>query len=223
MSKFQLELFQGLPIIRDGEHTLLIDTGAPSSIHTSSPLSFCSNTYNCLSNFMGLTVSSLSEMLGTEITTLLGADIVSDYAVIFDYSNQEVEFHKQDIEFEGEEVAISRCMGIPIVDLSIDAQRFKFFLDTGAKISYLPESITSSFPSIGREEDFYPGYGTFTTDCFAIQTSFGGRLFGAKFGNLPAILQTMLIGGGVDGIIGYDFFTNFRILLDLKNNRIKCA
>jgi hypothetical protein len=44
-----------------------------------------------------LTVSKISEMLGTEITTLLGADILSDYKILFDYKNEIIEFNKEAI------------------------------------------------------------------------------------------------------------------------------
>jgi hypothetical protein len=27
--------------------------------------------------------------------------------------------------------------------------------------------------------------------------------------------------GGTDGIIGFDFFNNFKVVIDLKNNRLK--
>jgi hypothetical protein len=27
---------------------------------------------------------------------------------------------------------------------------------------------------------------------------------------------------GADGIIGFDFFNNFTVLLDLENNKLKC-
>jgi hypothetical protein len=32
-----------------------------------------------------------------------------------------------------------------------------------------------------------------------------------------------LMLGGTDGIIGFDFFNNFKVVLDLKNNRLKYA
>jgi hypothetical protein len=97
------------------------------------------------------------------------------------------------------------------------------FLDTGAKLSYLSGSITSNYESIGTEEDFYPGVGKFETECFDISTSFGVNNFNVKFGNLPTLLQMTLMLGGADGIIGFDFFNNFKVVLDLKNNRLKYA
>lgn len=223
MSKFKIDIFKGHPIINDGENIILIDTGSPSTIHTSSNINFCSETYNCSTNFMGLTVSKISEMLGRQITTLLGADILSRYKTLFDYTNKVVEFHKQEIKFEGQEVGISSFMGIPIIEMLIGGQQLKFFLDTGAKLSYLSDSITSNYNSIGTDEDFYPGVGNFQTQCFEIPTTLGDKVFIVRYGNLPTILQMTLMLSGVDGIIGFDFFNNFIILLDLKNNKIKYA
>ena len=113
-------------------------------------------------------------------------------------------------------------MGIPIVELSIDGRNLKFFLDTGARLSYLSDRITSNYTSIGSDEDFYPGIGKFETDCFEIETKLDGNSFTAKYGNLPIPLQMTLMLGGADGIIGFDLFDNFKILLDLKSHRLIC-
>jgi hypothetical protein len=223
MKQFQIILFNGHPIIKDGEKIILIDTGAPSTINASDSITFCSENYNCSTNYMGLTVSKLSDLLGTEITTLLGADILSGYNILFDYKNEIVEFNKQEITFDGAETAISNFMGIPVIELSVDSQKLKFFLDTGAKLSYLSKSITSNFESIGTDEDFYPSVGKFETEYFEISTSFGTKNFIVKYGNLPPLLQMTLMLGGTDGIIGFDFFNNFKVVLDLKNNRLKYA
>lgn len=223
MKQFQIQLFNGHPIINNGENKILVDTGAPSTIHFSDTLSFCSENYGCSTNYMGLTVSKISEMLGTEITTLLGADILMDYKILLDYKNQVIEFSKQEIEIDGTKADISNFMGIPIIKMTVDNQELKFFLDTGAKLSYLSDSLTRNYESIGTDEDFYPGVGIFQTECFEIPTVFGDNKFVVKYGNLPTLLQITLMLGGTDGIIGFDFFNNFKVVLDLKNNRIKYA
>jgi hypothetical protein len=221
MNSFKLELFDGHAIIKDGENIILIDTGSPSTIHVSDSLNFCSEVYSCTQNYLGMTVQELSELLGKEITTLLGTDILSEYKILFDYKNERVEFSKGDIEFTGNEIEISVFMGIPIIELSIDGQNLKFFLDTGAKLSYLKTDITNNYQSIGQVEDFYPGVGKFQTNCFEILTSFDNQKFLVKYGNLPPLLQMTLMMGGANGIIGFDFFNNFRILLDLENEKLK--
>lgn len=223
MKQFQIQLFKGHPIINDGENIILIDTGAPSTIHTLDTLNFCSESFGCSTNYMGLTVSKISDMLGTEITTLLGADILSDYKILLDYQNQIIEFSKQEIDIDGTQTDISNFMGIPIIKMTVANQELKFFLDTGAKLSYLSDSLTSNYESVGTDEDFYPGVGKFQTECFEIPTIFGDKEFVVKYGNLPTLLQMTLMLGGTDGIIGFDFFNNFTVVLDLKNNRLKYA
>ena len=221
MSNFNLELFNGHPIINDGENTILIDTGAPATIHAAGIINFCSTAYICSKNYMGLTIAQVSEMLGKNISALLGTDILSNYKILFDYNNKVVTFREQEVRLEGEDTPISNFMGIPVIALSIDGQELKFFLDTGAKLSYLPASITSKYSSIGTEGDFYPGVGKFDTECFEIPTSLGNKHFMVKYGNLPALLQMSLMLGGTDGIIGFDFFNHFKVLLDLKSNKLK--
>lgn len=223
MKQFQIQLFEGHPIINDGENILLVDTGAPLTIHASESLSFCSKNYVCSTNYMGLTVSNFSEMLGTKITTLLGADILSDYKILLDYKNEVIVFSKQEIDIVGTQIDISNFMGIPIIEMTIDNQVLKFFLDTGAKLSYLSDSLTSNYESIGTDEDFYPGVGKFHTDCYEIPTSLGDNKFVVKYGNLPTLLQMTLMLGGTDGIIGFDFFNSFKVVLDLENNKLKYA
>ncbi len=223
MKQFQLQLFKGHPIIIDGGNIILVDTGASSTIHASDSLNFCSEIFDCTTNYMGLTVSKISNMLGAEITTLLGVDILSDYKILLDYKNQVIEFSKQEIDIVGIQTDISNFMGIPIIEMSIDSQKLKFFLDTGAKLSYLSDSLTHNFKSIGRDEDFYPGVGKFETKCYEIPTTFGDNKFVVKYGNLPTLLQMTLMLSGTDGIIGFDFFNNFKVVLDLTNNRLKYA
>lgn len=155
MTTFQINLFKGHPIIKDGDNIILIDTGAPSTIHNTNNLFFCSENFSCVTNYMGLTVQKISEMLGTEITTLVGSDILSNFKVLFDYQTVSVSFSKSKINSFGNEASISSFMGIPIIELTVANQKLKFFLDTGAKLSYLDNEFTAKYNSIGTEEDFF--------------------------------------------------------------------
>jgi hypothetical protein len=220
MKAFQLQIFKGHPIIQDGDNIILIDTGAPSTIHVSDELNFLAEDFSCTSNYMGLTASKLSEHLGMQVTTLLGTDVLSKYKMLLDYRNLQVSFSKDEIPFEGTETGIANFMGIPIIGLEVNNQPLKFFLDTGAKLSYLSEDFTNGFASVGIEEDFYPGVGQFETECYDIPTSLGANDFVVRYGNLPFMLQMTLMLGGTDGIIGFDFFNNFKVLIDLKNDTL---
>jgi hypothetical protein len=155
-----------------------------------------------------------------QVTTLLGTDVLSKYKILLDYQNLQVSFSKEEIPFEGAEIGISNFMGIPIIELEVNNQVLKFFLDTGAKLSYLSEDFTSGYSSVGTEEDFYPGVGQFETECYEIPTSIGTNDFVVRYGNLPFMLQMTLMLGGTDGIIGFDFFNSFKVMIDLKNETL---
>ena len=170
---------------------------------------------------MGLSVEKLSEMLGTKVTTLLGTDILANYKILFDYRNKSVIFSKEKCVFNGEEVKISSFMGIPIIELFVNNQKLKFFLDTGAKLSYLSNNFTANYHSIGREVDFYPGVGEFETECYEILTKLGDREFSVKYGNLPDLLEMTLMLGGTNGIIGFDLFNSFKVFLDINNRTLR--
>lgn len=221
MKRFEINLFKGHPIITDSENVILVDTGSPATIHNSNSLKFCSEEFNSSIDYMGLTVNKVSEMLGKEITTLLGTDVMSNFIVYFDYKNNIVEFYKDAKPFEGIEVYLSNFMGVPIIDLEIENEILKFFLDTGAKLSYLSDSITNNYESNGTDEDFYPGVGLFETSTYEILTKIGEHGFRVKYGNLPTLLQSALMFGGAKGIIGFDFFDNFKVEIDFKNNKLK--
>ena len=221
MQKFQLQVFKGHPIISDGENTILIDTGAPVTLHTAGSLDFCADTYPCSLNLNGMTIENISDMLGMPITTLLGGDVLSHYSILFDYINQEVTFSKQDIPLKGTTSDITLFMGIPIIQMQLNHQDVKFFLDTGAMLSYISNTFTNGTPSVGMEEDFLPGYGVFQTPCFHIVTTIGSDEFVVKYGNLPSLLQMTLMLGGVKGIMGYDLFKNFKVLVDYRNKQLK--
>jgi hypothetical protein len=223
MKQFQLEIFKGHPIIIEGEHRILIDTGAPSTIHRSGEIQFCGDDYDCTVNYMGLKISNISELLGMEITTLLGADILSEYKILFDYANKAVTFSKENLNFVGKTLDITVFMGIPILQMSVNNQELKFFLDTGARLSFLSSDITRNYKCVGTEEDFYPGVGPFQTDSFEVPTIFDGQLHLFKFGNLPDLLQMTLMLGGTHGIVGYDFFSKHQVLLDIRNRKLTYA
>lgn len=223
MKQFDISLIDGHIIIKDGDNTLLLDTGAPVTVHAGGNFKFLDKEYVCPMDYVGVELTEISRLLGLEITTLLGIDILSEYQVLFDYANTQVSFNQEGFDIAGVPVPLTEFMGIPIVELEVAGETLSCFLDTGAKISYLPESVTASLISEGTAEDFYPGLGKFETPCFSIETKIAGQTFIAKYGNLPSLLQMSLMLGGVDGIIGFDFFNQCKIVLNLANRQLVVA
>ncbi len=221
MKTFPLTFFDGHPIIEESGNIILVDTGAPTTIHIADRIEFMGDVHNATTDYMGLTADSLSELLGTRITTLLAADIIGRYKVLFDYTGRSVIFSENDFEFQGDTIHVKNVMGIPIVELSTPSGIAKCFLDTGAKLSYLDETFTGNLESEGIEEDFYPGVGKFETKTCKIPTKIGQEQFTARYGNLPMLLQMSLALIGAAGVIGFDLFNNFTVMLDIRGNLLK--
>lgn len=221
MKTFQLTIFDGHPIIHSGDDIILIDTGATITIHKTGELNFLDKNFAATTDFMGLTPDSLSGMLGADITTLLATDILSQFNVLFDYAGNELTFSEGPIEFEGEEVMLGNVMGVPVIEAIIEERASKCFLDTGAKISYISEEITDGKQSLGKVQDFYPGVGQFETETYRIDTHIVGHSFPAIFGNLPMLLQMTLGLAGAEGIVGYDLFKQFKVMLDIEGGIMK--
>lgn len=152
---FDIDFFDGHPVITSGDHIILIDTGAPSSIHLEDTLHFCHNSYACSTDYFGFDIDRISALLGKRITTLLGADILSNYILQLDYKNKLAAFSSSSFILNSVEIPIGIFMGIPIMEFLVNGQRVKFFLDTGAKRSYLPSDFTNSFEVLGVDEDFF--------------------------------------------------------------------
>lgn len=164
------------------------------------------------------TLQVINEIMptGSIIDYGAGTGIIANYRMMLDYKARVVEFSKHEIPFSGREHGISSFMGIPVVELSVNEQTVKCFLDTGARLSYLSSSFTNGQPVVSTEEDFYPSLGTFTTECHDMLTHFDGHGFVVRYGTPPQMIQMLLQMAGADGIIGFDFFTNHKVLLDLN-------
>jgi hypothetical protein len=170
-----------------------------ATIHTSAELSFMGEQFSCATSLMNITSESLSELVGTPLTTLLhlGMDILSQFKILFDYKAGFIGFSKDVIHMKGYTLPFSSYMKIPVIELSIDHVQSKVFLDSGARLSYLLPSLTAGRQSIGEETDFYPGLGSFQTPVFDIESYITGMPFSVKFGNLPLSLQPLLKNANV--------------------------
>lgn len=222
MTKFNLEIYEGHAIIQSEDNRMLINTGSPSTIHIADSLFFCNENYPALTNYDGLTIQKIADGLGITITTLLGTDILSEYRVLFDYRNKSMQFSKDEISLPGLKAPISLYNGLPVVEIKIASKVLTMFLDTGVRLSYLTNDFITGFSSLGcLDEDFHPFLGKFYTKIYEIRTSFDNQLFPVTYGILPPLLEDNLIANKTDGIIGFDFLSNFRVMLDLENKYLQ--
>ena len=207
-------------IIDDNGKTLLVDTGSPFSIFDDATLDFCGRQFP-----KGITMVSaetISNLLGMHVDALVGNDVLRQFAVLVDYSNGTIIFSDEDLSLPGgQAIALGNSFGIPKVTMQLRGKEGSFFLDTGAKISYVKSSTLDGLTPDGQATDFYVGYGDFETPIYHVPTSIGNHEFTVQYGTLPRILELSLIGlSGTTGVVGYDFFNSHVVLLDYKNDTL---
>lgn len=214
--EFVINNFDRHLLISESDKTMLIDTGSPFSI-SDTDLEFCGMHFGQFNN--SINIAQVAKLLGTHIDALIGYDIISKFSVLFDYPGQRMTFSDIPMTLEGAGfMPLVIFMGIPKIRLSVLGQEGPYFLDTGARISYVDPTVTNGMIAVGEEEDFYIGFGNFRTPVFNIEVMLGQHQFNVRFGNLPGQLNAALIGRtGARGVIGYDLFEHFKILIDNQN------
>lgn len=207
-------------IIEDNGKTLLVDTGSPFSIFDGAALDFCGRQFP--KGMTMLSAETISNLLGMHVDALVGNDVLRQYAVLVDYSGGTITFSDENLSLPGSQaVTLGNSFGIPKVTMQLRGQEGTFFLDTGAKISYVKANTLEGLTPDGQATDFYVGYGDFDTPIYHVPTSIGNHEFTVQYGTLPRILELSLIGlSGTTGVVGYDFFNNHVVLLDYKNDTL---
>lgn len=216
---FVINHFDNHLIIEENGKKLLIDTGSPVSI-VEDDVMLCGQ--HITSAFNLVSIDHLSELLGMHVDALVGNDILSRFLVMIDYCGHSITFSDEPLALDGaESIPLETFMGYLKINMSVLGEENAFFLDTGAKISYLDSGKTKGLSPECEGTDFYIGIGKFTTPIFNLDATIGAYTFNTQFGNLPELLNSTLIGvTGVSGIIGYDLFAQFKILLDYQNKKM---
>jgi len=220
MSNYGIEIFDNHVIILMEGKRVLLDTGAPTTISDGSSLQMMGINYNLPSKYLGFSMQEFNQLIGTEINILLGADILKNVNFLVEWDKKEIQFSSTPFMCKGVSIPVDFYMGIPKIDLKVNGRGLKVFLDTGAKLSYLPSEITSRYKRVGTAQDFYPLIGRFTTDIYEIEVGLGNHLFPITAGNLPELLQMTLAMTNAKGILGNDIFKNFNVCFNYTGNEI---
>jgi hypothetical protein len=219
MHKYDLTLFDGHPIIVDGSNIILIDTGSPQTLHTLGTLDFNGRTFNTATDMTGVSVGMISKLLGMQITTLMGTDILAEFVVQFDYASSTLTF-SPDWPTEGKLFDLKFVKGLPVFDAEVGGQSVPVILDSGAKLSYAPTSITASHDMAGLVEDFHPAIGQFKTQTHHVQTCMSDWTVEVLYGNLPDVMAMLLASLGIEVVLGSDFFKAFVVTVDLGAGKL---
>lgn len=217
---FTINGFDHHLLINDNERTLIIDTGSPFSIFNGSDFEFLGMQVS--KGPLPVSPDNISESIGTHVDALVGNDMLQQFAVLVDYSHGTITFSDEDLSLpESQAITLGMSFGVPKVTMQLRGKEGSFFLDTGAKISYVKASTLDGLTPDGQATDFYVGYGGFETPIYHVPTGIVGYDFNVQYGTLPGVLELSLIGlSGTTGVVGYDFFNSFTVLLDYKNGTL---
>lgn len=203
---------------------VLIDTGVPYTFHTANQWEFEGTTYSTKMSMGGIDVNSVSELVGTGITTLLGGDILSKYKVGLSYQDYKVSFEPLNFQInQAVTIPIQMYSGFMLIQVVINGHSVLGYLDTGAKLSYVSNQLKNGLtPNTDKTKDFYIGIGAYETETYTTNAYLSnGESFEGTYGVLPDQLASRFFGGQRQAIIGSDLFLAYKtIWLDYANNCI---
>ena len=208
----------------------LLDTGAPESFGSINKLEIDGQSYEVASDYMGFDIGNISEALDEDIVGLIGGDVLSNYDTYWDLSLNRISFSKESIEYGGNSIALDFFMGIPTLKVNLRGATYKWFFDTGAVISYVTEQLEEWESPVDQYDDFYPGYGDFSTEVYEDEITLEAsgsesdseeaHRVTTKFGVLPAMLGMSLAIGGCNGILGLKALNNQSFLYAPRRNKL---
>jgi Ca-activated chloride channel homolog len=217
---YQLNLVNGHLITRIEGLSVLIDTGVPISVGDQTEWYFLNEVHKLSQGYMGVTLEYLNKMVGTRVDILLGTDIMRKYHITLNLSRNDINFSTRPLIQSGIRIPIETFMGVPSIQCLVDGKEYEMFVDTGAKLSYVTQQIASHYPSIGKEQDFYPGMGEFETSVYEIPLQVGKLYFTLRCGVLPQLLEMSLGIAGKSGIIGSELYQKYLVDLAFPDNEI---
>ena len=220
MSKFILQIFRNHQVFVTNNRTVLLDTGAPITISRDERFRFMNQSYTLPKTFNGITTEMLSEFIGTRIDVLLGADIFSIYHVLINVKAKTITFSNVKPNRTGDTFKFENLMGVPIIHFDFNGKTYKGFLDTGAAISFIKTGMFGDLPVLGERDDFFPTYGSFKTPTYEGTIRVSQKSFKTVIGNLPETLDSAIMLGDIEGVIGFDLFKSFEVLMNYPDNTI---
>ena len=76
MKSFTIELVGGRPILKSDQEVIFLNTGWPTTLQNNREITLLGRHFNCFTTMAGVTLPKLQELLGIDITPLLGMDVM---------------------------------------------------------------------------------------------------------------------------------------------------
>src|SRR5262245_41592216 len=116
--QFPLTLVSGHLILDIDGQKVLVDTGAPRSIGRQARWTFLGREHPLIPDYLGASPAVLSELVGTPIDLLLGADILGQFPFVVDTRSKCITFSPPETQPTDIELPLTFLRGIPIVTVA---------------------------------------------------------------------------------------------------------
>ena len=185
----QFKLIKKVPVVEMNGKTCFLDTGFPSAVNSVDP--------------------GVQESFGISGLLVAGVQALKRYTK-FDYPNNEIITSDDPIPLEGGvNVPLEVCNSRWLVKMTVGGVEDQRYIDTGAAYSYV-HNLSTECPAAGTVEECDFSGRTWTVPMRRVPCEFAGHAFEILCGDAkdnPAFVPDQ-------GVIGYDFFANFTIVVD---------
>ena len=200
----KFELIKKVPIVEIDGKRCLVDTGYPDAFMSAEP--------------------GVQEFFGIPGLHFAGVQALKRYTK-FDYRNSEITTSNEPIPLEGGEtlpVEIRENCPWPgwLVKMTVGGVEGMRYIDTGAAFSYV-HNLSSEFPSAGIADECSFDGRPWTAPMRRVPCEFAGHPFEILCGDARDN-KANPNGCAVppEGVIGFDFFNNFTLVVDRLGGRM---
>jgi hypothetical protein len=223
MFEYPLRIFDRVPVIELTGEKFIIGFGCPKSFGYHG-VNLCGKKVEVYSN-EDLTDEIIEKMwtllgVGNGLTALIGTDFLADYAVVMDYANNKIQFCEEAPDFEGTKTNLEMKEGYPVAEFVINGNPEKMIIDSAAKFSCLNSELTAECEQITTKQNFFMRYNCFkthVTPIYNIPVTIDEDTEDYQFGISSQYSREICDEIETTGIIGYEFFNNYKVLIDMKN------
>lgn len=189
--------------------TYIFDTGSPFSIGLKD------NTANKMINSVYPNLfENIEELLGIVADGLLGCDEISKKRYYYNHINQTLSetyvVFDQSIKYQ-----LDTYFNIPVIEVVINGKKHQFFIDTGSGVNYIKDSLLNKERDL-KLKDYSPLLGWFESEGYQTTITSLGQTIETEIYKAPEQIEHIM-GSNIDGILGYDFLSQFSWVLDLDN------
>ena len=203
----------------DGQ-SVLINTGAETSIGRENGWFFLDEVYRLEPSSDGIDCDQLSAALGTKVDVILGMDILRDLYLRMDPGRRVIQFSRQPLRARGTHLDLFKVDGVPCLKVVIEGKEVAMRLMTGFTFNYVPEDFMFGVSSKMEQKDVLPGFEEFQANLKTFGIQLPGSSISLMFGYLPEEIRIKLGLDTKEGVLGADFFRRDPIIMEFPENRL---